>query len=145
VIDEKFLDADGRPLGAGFKKSFRTTPAVRAALDVKDWKLTAPQVDTTQSLVVRFPRPLDRALLGRALSVLDADGKPVSGQVTVGEKEQLWSFRPDRPWKAASYTLSAHETLEDLAGNTLLRPFDLNLKTPVKKDPPRTIPFRVAP
>jgi hypothetical protein len=144
VLSENLLDADGRPLGAAFKKTFRTTAAVRSALEVKDWKLTAPKADQ-QALEVRFPRPLDRALLGRSLTVLDAVGAPVAGKVVVGAREQSWTFHPDQVWKAGNYTLSAHARLEDLAGNTLLRPFDVNLNAPAKKDPPRTLTFRVEP
>ncbi len=143
VLSEKLLDAEGRPLGTAFKKTFRTTDPVRAAVEVKDWKLTAPKSDTAQALEVRFPRPLDRALLGRSLTVRDAQDERVPGKATVGEREQSWTFQPDRPWKAGDYTLTAHENLEDLAGNTLLRPFDLNLKLPEKKDAPRALRFRV--
>ncbi len=143
VLSEKLLDADGRLLGTVFKKTFRTTAVVRSALELKDWKLDVPKANTTQSLELRFPRPLDRALLGRSLTVLDANGELVPGKATVGEREQSWTFQPDRPWKVGDYTLSAHESLEDLAGNTLLRPFDLDLKLPAKKEAPRTLRFRV--
>jgi hypothetical protein len=145
VVSEKALDSDGRPLGTAFKKTFRTTPAVRAALEVKDWKLAAPKSGTTQALEVRFPRPLDHALLTRSLTVRDASGELVTGKVSIGERELSWSFQPARAWKPGNYTLTAHESLEDLAGNTLLRPFDLNLNAPEKKEPQRTLRFTVGP
>lgn len=145
VIGKDLPDAEGRPLGAAFKKTFRTTPPVRTAIEVADWKLAEPGSGTKQPLEVLFLRPLDHALLGRSLAVLDANGAAVPGRVKVGAGERSWSFVPERPWKAGDFTLSAHERLEDLAGNTLLRPFDLNLKIPVAKDPPRTIPFRIVP
>ncbi|MFM8274291.1 MAG: Ig-like domain-containing protein, partial [Gemmata sp.] len=142
VISEKVLDAEGRSL-AGYQKTFRTTAAVRAALDVRDWKLTAPKADTTNPFEVRFPRPLDHALLGRSLTVLDADGKPVAGAGAAGKGERSWSFAPERPWKPGAYTLRAREALEDLAGNTLSRPFDLNLDAPARKGAPREREFRI--
>ncbi|MCE9561466.1 MAG: hypothetical protein K8U57_05375 [Planctomycetes bacterium] len=145
VVSEKLLDAEGQPLGTTFKKTFRTSDATRVAMDLKDWKLTAPKAGEKLALEVRFPSPLDHALLGRSLTVLDANGELIPGQVTVGEQERSWSFRPENAWKPGQFTLTVHERLEDLAGNTLLRPFDLNLKLPARKDSPRTIPFRVGP
>jgi hypothetical protein len=145
VVSGKLPDAEGRLLGTDFKKTFRTTAAIRTAIEVKDWMLASPEAGTTKPLEVSFPRPLDHALLGRSLTVRDVAGELVPGTITVGKLERSWSFRPEQPWKAGRFTLLAHERLEDLAGNTILRPFDLNLKLPAPKDPPRSLPFRVGP
>jgi len=143
VVSESLPDAEGRSLGAAFKKAFRTTAAVRTAVEVKDWTVTAPKPGTRDPVEVRFPRPLDRALLARALAVTDAAGKPVAGAIAVADAERAWSFTPARPWAAGDYAVAADDRLEDLAGNRLLRPFDLDLDAPARKDPPRTRAFRV--
>ena len=51
---------------------------------------------------------------------------------------------PDRPAAVGDYAVVADERLEDVCGNTILRPFDLDLTKPPRKDPPRTVSFRVA-
>lgn len=91
---------------------------------------------------VRFPRPLDRALLSRSLAVTDAGGQPVPGTVEVGAKERSWSFVPAKSWAEGEHTITVDDRLEDLAGNTLRRPFGLNLKAPPMREP-LTLPFRV--
>lgn len=143
VIDDKLLDADGRPLGAAFKKTFRTAASVRTAIEVRDWTTGSPQAGTRMPVEVKFPRPLDRALLGRSLAVTDAEGRPVPGAVEVGAKERSWSFVPSKPWAQGEHTITVDDRLEDLAGNTIRRPFDLNLKAPPMREPPLTLTFRV--
>jgi hypothetical protein len=144
VVTTKLIDAEGAPLGVQFGKVFRTTAAVRTPIDVGEWKTSPPAASTKKLLAVRFPRPLDLALLGRSLSVVDAKGTPVPGRTAVRPGEQTWTFRPDRPWAVGEYAVVVDERLEDVCGNTILRPFDLDLTRPPRKDPPRTVPFRVA-
>lgn len=142
VIDEKLLDGDGQPLGKEFSKFFRTTDAISQAIAVNDWKLQAPtKVD--QSLEVRFPRLLDRALLDRMLVVMDSKGKAVAGKISVSDQEKRWTFQPEKDWAIGDYTLVVDPQLEDLAGNTLLRPFDFDRKLPENKEPVTTLKFRV--
>jgi hypothetical protein len=143
VVSEKLSDAEGRPLGKAFKKVFRTTAAARDAIEVSAWTAAAPEPGTRKPLVVTFPRPLDRALLDRSLTITDAVGKPIAGRGEVGTAERSWAFTPEMPWAVGAYTITAADRLEDLAGNTLLRPFDRNLDLPQRKDPPRSLPFRV--
>lgn len=142
-IDKSLPDAHGKPLGATFKKVFRTTAAVRTAIDVRDWTIQVPEPGTRQTLKVNFPRPLDHALLGKCLTLTTASGVVVKGDAVIGAKEQAWSFTPTQPWAAGDYLLAADERLEDLAGNTVLRPFDLDLKAPPMKPLPRSLPVRI--
>jgi hypothetical protein len=66
----------------------------------------------------------------------------VGGKVTVGADERSWSFEPARPWDAAAYTVTVNGKLEDVAGNTPLRPFDMDLQAPVPPPQRRAIAFR---
>jgi hypothetical protein len=45
--------------------------------------------------------------------------------VTRGETE--WRFTPQNPWSAGSYELVVDTGLEDLAGNHIGQPFDLDV------------------
>ena len=42
----------------------------------------------------------------------------------MAEDGRSWSFRPRALWSAGKYAIVAGGELEDLAGNSLLRPFE---------------------
>lgn len=130
VVGADLRDADGQPLREAFTKKFCAGQPERTRPAVADWKVTAPRVQTTQPIILEFPRPLDRALLDRFLTVMDAEGEIVSGRIEVGRQERFWSFHPDRSWEARDYRVRVDERLEDLAGNTPLRLFDTDLREP---------------
>jgi hypothetical protein len=77
--------------------------------------------------MIQFPRPLDRALLMRMLTVAGPTGKPIDGEVTVGDEERRWEFRPDQAWPAGQFNLVADTALEDSAGNNLARAFEIDV------------------
>lgn len=141
-IDAALLDADGQPLGKAFTKKFRTGPEKHTRPLVEDWKLETPAADRSDPVIVRFPEPLDHALLERMLRVVNAAGKEVRGKIVVGPEERSWSFSPDRPWQQAEYVVHVDGEIEDLAGNTPLKPFDVDLTKPAPKAGRLTMPFR---
>jgi hypothetical protein len=141
-IDPQLLDGDGQPLGKPFTKKFRTTTAERSRPLPYKWTVHPPSVSSREPLKLEFPRPLDRALLDRLLTVTDADGKIVTGRIEVGSEEKLWLFHPARNWSEGDYLIEVDENLEDLAGNTPLRLFDVDLEEPSPAPPRLTIRFR---
>jgi hypothetical protein len=142
VVGPKLLDADGQPLAAAFTKKFRAGEPLRTLPRVEDWTVRPPRAGTAQPLVVEFPRPMDRALLDRLVRVLDGEGSPVAGRVEVGPEERTWLFHPEQPWRAAAYSVAVDSRLEDLAGNTPLRPFDVDLEARRPAASKLQLPFR---
>ena len=57
-------------------------------------------------------------------------------------QERRWQFRAACPWAEGEYTLTVNGRLEDLAGNTPLRLFDVDLRDPTPKPPRLTLRFR---
>jgi len=51
------------------------------------------------------------------ITVLDADGYPVRGQITVTNAEQTWRFVPLDVWATEAVHIVVDATLEDVAGN----------------------------
>lgn len=133
VISGRWPSASGVPLGADVRKAFRAGPRATAQLDAGQWRMAAPRIGTAQPYEVHFPAPLDHALLSRCLRVLDDMGKEVEGIATIEDAEKNWHFTPREPWKSAEYRLAIETLLEDLAGNSLARPFEVDLDAP----PPR--------
>jgi len=136
VISRDMLDADGRKLSKEYRKKFRTTPEDRVRIDTSAWTLKPPSVGSTQAVVVQFGKALDHALLQRFLTVVDSQGKIVAGSIGIGEKERSWSFQPLLNWRDEEYTLKINPRLEDTAGNTPERPFDVDRRTPQPRTPP---------
>jgi hypothetical protein len=126
-IDQDWQDARGNPLTAPFVKEF----AVVAPDDVQPrpelWRISAPGATTRAPLVIEFEEPLDRAMLERVLVVKDPAGQTVAGDIEVCDRETHWEFRPAQAWKAGSHEILIDATLEDLAGNSLARPFEVDV------------------
>jgi hypothetical protein len=141
IIDKSMRDDRGAPLVEEFGKGFVGGPAERMPADPKSWRITAPEAHTTAPLIVNFPHPMDHALLQRMLRV-----SGVRGTAIIGADETEWRFTPDTPWIAQTYTLEAETNLEDICGNHLDRPFDIDLRQRPPAQPGNNtvpIPFSV--
>ncbi|QIF01017.1 Ig-like domain-containing protein [Roseimicrobium sp. ORNL1] len=136
IISGAWKSERGVPLGKDVEKSFFVTERTTQQLNIADWKITPPAAGTRQPLQVKFPAPLDHALLQRCLHVSSDAGTALPGTTTTTAGEQVWTFTPDSPWKAGTLSLQADSFLEDLAGNSLARPFEVNLQGPA----PRKVP-----
>jgi hypothetical protein len=102
-------------------------------------------------LVVRFPWPLDRALLARSLQIW-TDNSRVDGTVAIDgtsiidQGERGWRFKPARrAWLPGTYTLVVRPELEDVCGNRIGRAFETLDSTDDTNRPPTRIPFTIAP
>ena len=84
-------------------------------------------------LILRLAKPLDRALLGSMLSVTDAAGQPVAGEVTVGGGERVVTFAPAKPWARGEYKLAVDTRLEDVCGNRVGEPFEVDVFRPIER------------
>ncbi len=148
VIDAGWPDADGARLLAAFHKNFEVGAPDYDTPDPRTWITTAPAAGTTRPLVVEFPEPMDHALLHRLLLVKGSDGAVLDGTVDVGAEERVWRFVPSAAWKAGRHELIADTTIEDLAGNSIGRPFEVDMTRSLasRLEPTTfTVPFEVTP
>jgi hypothetical protein len=127
VMDRAWPDARGLPLASDGRKSFRVGPPDHTPPRTSDWRVAPPRAGTREPLVVRFPEPLDRALLERVVEIWDGSGAPVLGEIAIDAGETRLSLTPREPWKRGEYTLRAATILEDLAGNSLGRAFEVDV------------------
>jgi hypothetical protein len=51
----------------------------------------------------------------------------VDGTIAVSRNETEWRFTPAAPWIAGAYHLTVDKRLEDLAGNSIGQPFDIDV------------------
>jgi hypothetical protein len=130
VIDDAWKDGFGHSLGKSFQKLFTVGPPDREPPDPAQWKVQAPAKDAP--LTITFPEPLDQALAERVIQVARQSGERVDGRATLADHEQEWKFLPTRPWDRGSYNVVVQTTIEDLAGNNIGKPFEVDLVEPAQ-------------
>ena len=122
VIDSDWPDARGVPMTEGFRKAIRGGPARRIPPDPKQWRVSPPRTGTKDALAIDFPVPMNYPLLQRMLRV---EGIP--GSITIARAETEWRFTPEQPWKSGTHQIIVDTGLEDLAGNKIGQPFDIDV------------------
>ena len=140
VIDKSWPNAEGVELGKDHVKRFLATDEDRTQPDPKQWKQTVPEADSKDAFRLEFSDSLDRSMLtGSAIAVEDAKSKPVVGEIVISNEEKSWSFVPNDSWQAGHYRCVIDEDLEDIAGNSIGRPFDVDVFEQTETNVPRKI------
>jgi hypothetical protein len=112
---------------------------VEVGIDTAAWKIEPLTAKSRQPLIVKFPRPLDHALLLSKVHLLNASSRLVVGDVSIGDEERQWAFTPAQPWDANGYTIEIDTVLEDGAGNRIGRAFELAEGETVKQTGPEKV------
>jgi hypothetical protein len=146
AVDEGWLDAEGQPLAAPFRREFVVGPPDERPIEPLTWRLDPPLEGSDDPLRVSFSKPLDYALLQRALSVWTTRGDRVEGDIRTEAAETRWLFTPRARWRAGEYSLVASSILEDVAGNRIGHPFEVDSLASSKggnQATSVTVPFRL--
>jgi hypothetical protein len=133
TIDDAWPDAQGYPLEAEFAKEFRAAAPDGRAPDPATWRVAAPPAGSRRPLAIVFGEALDRPMLDRALAVRGPEGRFVAGEHDVPDDATSWRFTPDAAWTEGAYRLVIDASLEDLAGNSIGRPFEVDAERPIEK------------
>jgi len=126
VIDSEWQDGNGAGLASGFELAFAAVDDDRQSPDPARWRLTLPAAGTRVPLRIAFGESLDHALATRMIVVLDAKRAELPGAVSLAASDSAWVFSPGQPWKPGDYSLKVGGALEDLAGNNVVRVFDVD-------------------
>lgn len=127
VVDAGWRDAEGLATLPAFKKEYLVEPADRTSPDPARWRITTPQSGTSGSLTVEFGEAMDHALAQSLIRVERRAGIAIGGEGVVEAQETGWRFTPKSPWEAGAYSLAVDTALEDLAGNRIGKPFDVDV------------------
>lgn len=130
VLDS-LKDANGNPV-ASYKKQYKILAPDMTQPNQKRWAVIPP-TPPNGSLIIRFNEALDWGLLNRVVTVVDDEGQKVKGQVAVGKHERSWSFQPAARWEPGRYEILIDTRLEDPSGNSIGRPFEVDILRPVEK------------
>jgi hypothetical protein len=148
VIDDAWIDGAGAALASGYEHAFEAIAADRRSPDPRRWHLTIPPPESRVKLRAAFGEPLDHALARRMVTLYDARGTLVAGSAQLAEGDSIWTFSPSASWKAGGYTIRVDSALEDLAGNSIARLFDVDRRSsgsaPEDGASISTIPFRIS-
>lgn len=143
TIDAAWPDAAGQPLQQSAEKKFKVTPPDRTPPDPGVWKVVPPAAGSRDPLSLTFAEPLEHAL---ALRLITVPGIP--GRAALHDDGQQWSYTPETAWKAGRHTVVIQPELEDLAGNSIGKPFEVDIagterekERPVVK--PVALPFTI--
>lgn len=117
-------DIFGQKIQSVYTKSFYVSEADIISPDINDWLISPPKPDTQEELTLRFPDAIDRMSLLNKIRIRDQNGLSIDGNISVKNKEQIWTFKPAEPWIAGSYELMVNSRLEDPSGNNLNGLFD---------------------
>ncbi len=126
VIDRHWRSTDGLPLAEAFRTTFTITGPDRRQPDPATWQVTTPAVHSRQPVGIRFGESLDGSMLQHAIQIRQGD-RLIAGTVKIGEQESRWTLVPDEPWSAGHYTIEIDPRLEDLAGNSIAKPFEIQM------------------
>jgi len=127
VIDQAWQDGAGSRLKEPFEKTFKVGPPDRDPPDPRRWQIQPPKPESPAPLAITFSEPMDRALAERVIRVITDTGAPVEGKAGLEDQERRWNFVPSAPWKRGSYQILIEATIEDLAGNNIGKPFEVDL------------------
>ena len=58
--------------------------------------------------------------------------EPVTGAIALADEEHRWTFIPERPWGRGLHQLVIRNLIEDLAGNNVGKPFEVDLFDPIQ-------------
>ena len=121
VIDARWPDASGRPLGEGFRRAFRVVAADQATPDPAYWRLEPPRAGGRKPLRIALGEPLDSALLQRLVWVEDAAGRTARRLDRARRGRTVLELHASSAVERGPATVVIDRRLEDLAGNRVGR------------------------
>jgi hypothetical protein len=140
TIKAEWPDADGVPLAKGFVKRFHVAAEDFVQPDPSTWQVAPPRPGTREPLTVTFPESLDHATTVRGLWLSDSEGKAIASTTALDAHETRALLTPQKPWSEGKLHLHVAPIIEDLAGNSVERAFEVDRFDVVETQaPPRKI------
>ena len=146
VIDGRWPDGRGIPLGKDHIQEYETHDEDHSRPNPENWRIQKPIADSSDPVRIRLEGPLDYAMLQRVFEIKSSRGILVDGKWTVSTDAANVSFFPAEAWATDNYTLCIDSNLEDLAGNSIGRQFDVDMFDRTESSSQRAIlemPFRI--
>lgn len=150
LIDRHWESRRGVHFATDHIHEFIAVDADHRQPDIDTWQLEEPYAGTMSPIVCRMKEPLDWALLNSGFRVESSGGEMILGDIHIARGETEWSFAPIQPWQVGNYTVVVEALVEDLAGNSFERAFEVDVTEPTSQSDrksgrrePLRIPFQV--
>lgn len=133
MISAAMKNAEGQPMKANFEKRYTVSPPIREGIDHLQWDLEIPTGD--KPLTITAERPLDHALFGRMVKVTGPGGLVLDRPIVLAGEKTLRFAAPKGGWKSGTYQITIDTRLEDVSGNRVGEPFEVDVFKPVERTP----------
>lgn len=124
VVSKAMLDINSMPIGIDQRIEFVTGPAIVDPVELSSWKIDLPAAGSRSPLIVRFDRIMDVGTSRRMIAIHDTHGKPLNGKFE--SHSTYMEFFPSLEWVEGVYRLKVDVEIEDVAGNSIVAPFETN-------------------
>jgi hypothetical protein len=143
-LKQSATTTDGHTLPSDAIYAFTAGPADHAMPDAHRWIVNAPQSGTCDPLTVMFDEPLDWSMLHTSIHL---PANIATKSIAINDAGTQWQCIPQHAWQAGSYTIEIDPHLEDLAGNNLIQPFEVDTTTSgnASSNEPVKLSFEVKP
>ncbi len=141
IVSEHWRSTQGVPLGKAANFALEAVPADHEQPDPTRWKVELPSSGTREALVLTTDELFEPQILNRSIRVQGIPGE--SSARVEGEACVQWRFTPAHPWKAGEVLLCLDPWLEDLAGNSIQKPFEVDLSNPAPQPRPNQMKARI--
>ncbi|WP_462253234.1 hypothetical protein [Ferruginibacter sp.] len=123
TIDSLLPDFNDLKLSNKFTKKFVAVQEDSFPPDTRIWKLCLPKSNTRAAILIDFNDKIDHISAYTLIKVFQ-DKKEIQGKILLTNKEQKWTFKPDKNWKKGRYKIFINPYLEDIAANSVNQVFD---------------------
>ncbi len=126
TIRSDWCDANGTPLKQEFVKRFTIGPEDFTQPNPASWIVRAPKARTSEPLIIEFPEPLDEATASRGIMIYGPGEELIRGTIQFQNREKQARFIPIKKWRAGIVEIRIGTFIEDLAGNSIERAFEVD-------------------
>lgn len=112
-------DVYGQKLQQNSVKQINIVKAYRQKMDLNNWSLEKPSLNSLDVVTLRFDRIIDHAIVQSAINIVDEQGAFINGYWEIPDSQRLIYFVPKTPWKKGKYRIEFDTLLEDISGNNL--------------------------
>lgn len=129
AVSQRWRSARGIALGSPTVFAFEATEADHKQPDPERWQVHAPRSGSLEPLWLLTDEVFEPEIFRRAVRVEGVEGTATAR--LLGAQGVEWRFIPAQPWLTGErLTVSVDPALEDLAGNTTRKTFEVDLSMP---------------
>lgn len=131
MIQQDLQSRTGTSISNDIAFPFRVVKEDKDSPQLREWTIHSPLSGQLDPLMIEFDEPLDRAQCFRWIKVVNELGKTIDGSFDLDYHESKGLFIPRLPWQTGKYILKVYNLLEDLAGNSIRKPFEVEVGYPI--------------